>query len=360
MSLTVEQLLPDDVLLDVMQYLSVEDVFACRLVCKKFEALARLPTVWCHRRIDMHCPRAVLRLAPCLGAIVCKAHYESGFQGDPDPAFEATKCAVTSLNFELTAEEVHMLSSDEDFPSRLAYFARVVRNQVTLGRLKHVTVQIRQLCGGYWLWLTFSTPRGAADALLDALAQSSSLQSLRFLGWVPSATRPLLRVSSKSSLLLFECWLSKKSESFVKAMLTAHADTLEEVSLFDRGREMGSWGSNDVVASPEITELLARMPRLQRLKYDRLSPIDALAACKTLKDVTLSKTSSGYNAADPPLSKTLKFLSEANQLRSLTIHPCYDDNCEELMEAALVSSALSLERLFISGDQFCHATSVRI
>ncbi|XP_026275857.1 uncharacterized protein LOC113204773 [Frankliniella occidentalis] len=339
MSLAEEQLLPDLVLLEVMQYLSVDDVFACRLVCKRLEALARHPNVWRHRRIDWDrdCPCAVLRLAPCLRAIVCRRHGDGYSPYYSNAAFETTKCAVTSLDI-----EVESAWNGKKSHPQLAHFTQVVRNQIALGRLQHVTV----LSGRPGMYLRRQAdPLRGVDAFWDALAQSSCLQSLRFLGCVPSATQPLQSGSSKSSLLLFKCRLTRKSESFVKAVLAAHTDTLEEVSL--RG---SLYVDDSAVSSSDTTELLARMPRLRRLKYDRLSPIDALAACNTLKDVSLFPAPGcSPLSLEQPQSNILKFLSEANQLRALSILFGPGDNIEELIEATLVSSALSLEHLSLRG-----------
>lgn len=82
----------DDSLIAVMQYLDVEDLIACRLVCKRISGLAAHPDVWRHRTLSYANPLVcqVLGLAPCLDIL----YVELLTSECRESAYTSTRCAV--------------------------------------------------------------------------------------------------------------------------------------------------------------------------------------------------------------------------------------------------------------------------
>ncbi|XP_052127022.1 uncharacterized protein LOC113210611 [Frankliniella occidentalis] len=121
----MDQLL-DDVLVLVMTRLSVEDVFTCRLVCKRLAALALHPDVWRNRVFKnlrmgrgkcLLCP--VLRLAPSLRTLALRM---CSYDTTPHRSREIT-CGVRKLR----------LSVDPAGVELAVYF---IRRFAALGRLR--------------------------------------------------------------------------------------------------------------------------------------------------------------------------------------------------------------------------------
>ncbi|XP_026291330.1 uncharacterized protein LOC113215883 [Frankliniella occidentalis] len=347
MSPALEQLLPDDVLLEVMQYLSVDDVFACRLVCKRLEGLARHPNVWRHRRIvEKHCLCPVLRLAPCLEALEwCKQRScESSFS-----ALETTKCAVTSLTLALPTYSGY--SNYDHRPIRtyagLEIFTQAVRNQAAIGHLKHVAVQSRPLLDVVMEGSIGYVLLQGGDAFCNLLAQCPCLLSVRFLLCVPALTRPLESGPPAPSLVVFECPLAFNSDSFLMTMLAGHAATLEVVNI-----SPGLIIDGDLLEHPNVSklsEILASMPRLRSLKCSSLPRLETLAASKTLRDVGFYE--SGVYGLQ---GEIVKFLRGGKELRALSVTGHYRFDYVGMLDAVLASSGRSLEHLSLGDLQDVH------
>ncbi|XP_026285038.1 uncharacterized protein LOC113211019 [Frankliniella occidentalis] len=280
--------LVDDVLLVVMQYLDVEDLFACRLVCKRLGALALHPDAWRHRRLTerpkpKRCYCAVLRLAPCLDAITY-------YSDKHTRAFVKTKCAV---------EDVHL---DLGICGSAAEAGLVVRNQEALGRLKSVC-----LCSCV----------GAVDGdvLLSTIAASSALTSCRLTNpCLPATKRAVVRGPPRPSLQYFDCQLSRATQPFVNLLLAGHAATLQEVHMHHAGG-----------ASAKSAGLLAGMPKLHNLVCDLLPGLQAVGACRSLRNVTLLVRP--YSPA--AVRDAVKFLRRAAQLTTVVLGFAEDDPAEE-------------------------------
>lgn len=313
--------LPDDVLVVVMQYLEVKDVLACRLVCKRLTDVALHRDLWRHRTVSDNEPwaNAVLNLAPCLQ----KLQVTGVDNVDSTLALTTTRCAVASLVLETN----HF----NDLESAL-----VVRNQETLGRLKHVVVGDSHV----------NYVRGGADVFLRTLATCSGLESLEFKGRLPRISRPFTSALPIPSLTRFsspddnEGFISK-AMPFVSTILTGHAKTLEDIDLYNL--QCPPW-DNKATAT-----LLSALPKLHTLSCRADIPgLEIVAECKTLRELTLHI----YSDQDFAGSIT-KFLRQANQLRK--IHLDYIDvefnlNFVTMLIEALTSSRRShLERLSLDG-----------
>ncbi|XP_026276225.1 uncharacterized protein LOC113205020 [Frankliniella occidentalis] len=300
--LTLEQL-PDDVLLVAMHFVSVEDVLSCRLVCKRLCGLALHRDIWRHRSVadGKSCTGAVLRLAPCLNKLTVKSRV-------PTLAVTTTRCAVANLEL-LPDYELHR----DQVPECVLALALSVRNQEALGRLRR-------------LKLVIYLP--SADALLRMVASCSHLESLTVIG-NRGIRHPVLNGPPVPSLREFQCSLVPSCESFVHTILAGHAATLEDVALS---------GAHETTTSI----LLAALPRLHRLRLDdEVRGLEAVAACKTLRDVHITL----YEDLDNLGKNAAEFLRRAYRLRR--VHLEYSagsdtgaDHCTVLVEA-LVSSGPS-------------------
>ncbi|XP_026286687.1 uncharacterized protein LOC113212276 isoform X2 [Frankliniella occidentalis] len=250
-------LLPDDVVLQVFRHVDVDDLFRCRLVCKRLGALALHPFVWRHQSFkafnsDLRKKLCrVLRLAPCLDDL----SFEMSSEGHHFPLYATTRCAVGRLNFRVPkAGGVHA--------------ALIVRNQEALGRLKDVHVGINNL------------PISDATMLLGTLASTSVLEKL-CVSWDGMSgglfTASLHTSVARPSLKYFRCQLSSESQPFIDLVLAGHAATLEEVLL--------SFQSDYYFISTSTGSLPACMPNLRELTCSLLPGLESLAS--SLTKVTL-------------------------------------------------------------------------
>ncbi|XP_026282844.1 uncharacterized protein LOC113209510 [Frankliniella occidentalis] len=300
--MTLEQLL-DDVLVMVMQFLDVEDVLACRLVCKRFCGLALHPDVWRHRTLHDHhpCAGAVLHLAPCLNTLVITGEV-------PTLAVTTTRCAVAGLD---------LLSNcrGTEYPLALA-----VRNQESLGRLRRLELATYNL--------------RLADVLVRTVASCCHLESLDVISSLPGISHPVVHGPPKPSLIKFRCPLDKNSASFVHAILAGHAATLEEVDLL-------------TCSSPEGTTatLLAALPRLRSLECDdSVRGLQSVASCKMLREVCITL----YDDVDR-LERVVKFLRRASQLQRVCLENCTGEDTPEYCMALVEALGSRLERLALVG-----------
>ncbi|XP_026283803.1 uncharacterized protein LOC113210161 [Frankliniella occidentalis] len=304
--------LPDDVLVLVMQRLAVDDLLACRLVCKRLGGLALQPDAWRHRRLDddKPCVCAVLGLAPCLDKAVYSKKVHT-------TAFMTTRCAVRHLTLIIKKG------------TECARACLAVRNQEALGRLRNVELEV-------WRSPEDVAPLDDADALLRTLvALSPGLESLDLLNGLPTpyAMRPVLHGPCRPSLRYFRCALSQRYENFVNTVLAGHAATLQEVHL----------GHDHCEES--TLELLVGMSELRALTCRLCPGMRALASCEMLRDVSFSMFRKDTPETVVQVKGLADFFRQAGQLRTVSIEFRYGDfdfeNFDDLM-AALASSGESL------------------
>ncbi|XP_026273182.1 uncharacterized protein LOC113202944 [Frankliniella occidentalis] len=274
--LTLEQL-PEDVLLMVMGFVSVEDVLACRLVCKALCGLALHPDVWRHRSLKDDEPHAlaVLHLAPCLDELAV-----SGLV--PTLAVTTTRCAAASL----------YLLSEPGVAFSIAEYALAVRNQESLGRLRRLELRC-----------SIDKNTTPNDVLMRTVASCSGLEWIEIGGDIPdSICHPVVHGPPRPSLKYFHCPVtSANAATFVNTILAGHAATLETVNI-------ESSSHLDLTAT---ADLLAAMPRLRSLRCDAWSVgLEAVAACKTLIDVSISMSKDLDE-----LGRVARFVRRAKQLR---------------------------------------------
>ncbi|XP_052126697.1 uncharacterized protein LOC127750124 [Frankliniella occidentalis] len=255
--------LPDEVLLLVMQYLDVEDLFRCRLVCKRLAGLALDPDAWQHRNLSDEHPWAcaVLRLAPCLKSLVMLAPSTMACHM---LALSRTKCAAAKLLFSL--QSGYGVTQMEE----------VIRHQEALGRLKGLHVSITPIMDG-----------ATATKLLDVVTSIPALEELSLYILtlsIPLTARPALRSVSGPSLKNFVLeWeaghgtgLPQPIEDVSRFLLAEHAATLERIE----------FESNAGVIKPPAS-LLASMPNLRVLNCSPFPGMRALAASESLRDLCL-------------------------------------------------------------------------
>ncbi|KAK3916094.1 F-box only protein 11, partial [Frankliniella fusca] len=290
--------LPDDVLLILMRYLRLPDLFACRVVCKRFKHLALHPDVWRHRSLKSHlakdkpnpwvCP--VLRLAPCLAELTA----ELPSVGCHGQLLAMSRCAVSCLR--VTARW-----------SGIKDAAFMIRNQEALGRLRHLDLSF----GSY------DASFGKEGSLIMGVvaAATSRLEHLNV---------PIFRVDSyelaassvshclitNSSLRSLKCPLTPSSEPFSKTILTAHSSTLEVVRFSLIEFKATPW--TNAGAGP----LLASMPHLRKLLSPLLPGMESGPACESLTQVDL------FLQPDTPACAraAVGVLRRAKQLSKVVLH----------------------------------------
>ncbi|XP_052132879.1 uncharacterized protein LOC127752195 [Frankliniella occidentalis] len=318
--------MPDDVLLAVLQYVDVEDLFACRLVCKKLGALALHPDVWRHRQLvaakagleDAGQETPVLRLAPCLREVCVDFPLDNLL-------FATTRCAVANMTLEVWSD-----------PSLQA--ALVLRNQEALGRLKKaelVFCPMEPILNDI-PWQPMLSAPGQIPWLVFWTAATCGLKTLVINMFPPSvpADASLFRnsVVPCSTLTEFQCEVSKKSEPFVNFVLAGHAATLEEVGLAGAGLP----SSSTLTAT-----LLAAAPNLARLQCALLPGLEALAESASLREVCLVVTSASdlkflgprASGLKPAVPAAAAFLRRADQLHKVALRIFAADAGLALVEA---------------------------
>ncbi|XP_052131839.1 uncharacterized protein LOC127751799 [Frankliniella occidentalis] len=307
------QQLPDDVLVMVMQYLDVEDVLACRLVCKRLCGLALDRDIWRHRSFDDDdsCAGVVLRLAPCLDTLTLT-----------DDVPTTTRCSVAHL----------ILRPYDTFNA--AGYASAVRLQESYGRLRSLELY----CSDVGLKTT-------NDVLLRTVVSCSDLESLGVFGQLPRTSPPVLQGPPRSSLKNFQYEVYEYSPFFVHTILTAHAATLEKVDL----------SSGFSIEDTTTTALLAALPRLKSLRCNAsMADLEAVAACRTLRDISIY-----LGESNVVLQAAAKFFRRANQLRSVCLPYGEPDETAVLVEALASSGRSQLERLYLRCHEDVTGTLVR-
>ncbi|XP_052124040.1 uncharacterized protein LOC113211242 isoform X2 [Frankliniella occidentalis] len=285
------ELLPDDVLLEVMQYLKIEDLLACRLVCRRLGALAMFPEVWRHQRFELvwfdDTPRykqcSVLRLAPCLRAWRVRFPLEKFHT-----LYTTTRCAVNKLTLSL-----NNVSEKDALQASL-----VIRNQAALGRLRRLSL-------GPCMWESVNHVEGTS-VLLGTVASTPRLEELKIKGFrcfAPSILAGLHRSFPGASLKSFEHDpRTPEEELFCDFILTMHAATLESVNL----------GCFPLTSTSTAT-FLTGMPNLRRLQCGLMPGLEAVAGCEQLRDLDL------YVEYDGEACAGAEFLRRATQLVKVTL-----------------------------------------
>ncbi|XP_052124039.1 uncharacterized protein LOC113211242 isoform X1 [Frankliniella occidentalis] len=296
------ELLPDNVLLEVMQCLDLADLLACRLVCRRLGALAMLPEAWRHQSLDLVCiddgyglngPRhnecAVLQLAPCLREWELIIPLEKFHT-----LYTTTRCAVHTLTFcveEMSGKDALQVSL-------------LIRNQAALGRLRRLSI-------GSHVWRSTMDAEDAAVLLGTVAATTSCLEELQLLGfdcYPPSTLAGLHRSFPGASLKSFEHDLEEcpEAEPFCEFILSTHATTLESVKL-------GCY----YFTSTSTAALLAGIPNLRSLQCGMMPGLEAVAGCEQLRDLELCVAYDGEALA------AAEFLRRATQLVKVTLD--YDE-----------------------------------
>lgn len=292
--------LKDGVLLEVLRHLDVPDLLRCRLVCKRLGELALHRDVWQHMSLDAFKDRealcATMHLAPCLKKLAlhhpwhkCKCQ-----------SYIMSSCAVAELSISVFF--------DDDALAVNGVIA-MIHNQVLLGRLRCLVVYLRHEVHNI-------------DRVLATLASvSGSLEKLHVI--LPSWSQSFISMTQSDtnfvqptnvyspSLRVFSCLLNVFHEglvgyeSFVDFILTTHAGTLEEVN-FEIRR---TWTSTSTAF------VLASMPNLRCLKCPLLPELQAVAASKSLRSVSLA-----VKFQTPPLVAAAEaFFGSAEQLRDASL-----------------------------------------
>ncbi|XP_026272974.1 uncharacterized protein LOC113202787 [Frankliniella occidentalis] len=301
--------LPDDALLEVMQYLDIADLLACRLVCRRLGSLALLPELWRHHSIDIddvypddgEIPRysicAVLRLAPCLRSwhVCLPEKYHT--------MFATTRCAVNKLT-------LWMRQVDGKGALQASL---LIRNQEALGRLRRLSLGLGNAVVYYCV-------KDTADAyeLLGTVASTSRLEELSITGFqrYPQSTLAGLdRSFLGASLKSFEHDPRRPdAEPFCQFILSTHASTLESIDLDEHAQ-----------TSTSTATLLAGMPNLRSLRCGMMPGLEAVAGCELLRDLDLCVAYDGEARA------AAEFLRRATQLVKLTLR--YDESKATMVPA---------------------------
>ncbi|XP_052131356.1 uncharacterized protein LOC127751610 [Frankliniella occidentalis] len=311
--------LPDEVVLLVLRYVGMDDLFTCRLVCKRLGDLALHPGVWRHRssyNVSGHQNQKmcrILRVAPRLAELSFDLW---STQDDHLAVYTTTRCAVRQL--------ILQVGGAGSVPAAL-----IVRNQEALGQLKVVEVTF-----------LYTTTWADAVVLLGTLASTSVLNKLlvRYRGHSSGALH-LHTPVARPSLKYFKCLLSSKSQPFVDLVLAGHAATLEEVHL----------GDDDDHITTSTGLLPASMPKLRALTCSLLPGMETLGP--SLTKVTLHVTPD----MRPGLLGATEMLRRASKLRMLTLkyHPAARSSAYvgvDLVEALGCSGPSVVEVLKIDND----------
>ncbi|XP_026283802.1 uncharacterized protein LOC113210160 [Frankliniella occidentalis] len=311
--LTLQQL-PDDVLVLMMQHLAVDDLFACRLVCRRLRDLALHPEIWSHRRLDEDkpCVCAVLGLAPCLDRAVYSKKVHTR-------AFTMTRCAVRHLTLRVRQG------------TECARACIALLRQEVLGRLKSVQLHVSYSLED----VAPVAPLEDADALLGTLVACRGLESLDLTDSLPEqyVMRPVLHGPSRSSLKYFRCYLSEETATFVNTVLAGHAATLQEV---DFGCQ---YFEEEGTFQPFVG-----LSVLRRLTCTVFTGMQALASCKMLTAVSLSLFED--YTPESVVQGAVEFLRLlAGQLRTVSLEFQYADGDNEHFDRLLRALACSGESL---------------
>lgn len=263
--------LPDDVLVSVMQYLNVEDLLNCRLVCKRLASLSLHWDSWRLRRIgdENSCLCAELHLAPCAERLVFSNRVHT-------KAYCATKCAAKELHLRIlvpgaqgaTCRRLGGLTAGPRYGYCQFEYALVLRQQLANGRLRSLILEADACSGG--------------DIILQTLMSCNGLESLSVVGFA-SSKRIQRALPSQASLRFFRCQLDKNMDYFCSHILSSHCDTLERVDL--EACEIHYIPCEDILKAITILPKLSKLSTLITTVFPGL--LECLPACESLKDLLL-------------------------------------------------------------------------
>ncbi|XP_026290587.1 uncharacterized protein LOC113215189 isoform X2 [Frankliniella occidentalis] len=330
---TLDQL-PDDVLLLVMQHLAVQDLLACRLVCRRLGELALQPEVWRRRSLipspykndRLTCP--VSRLAPCLRHLTVLPPSRKGVCGH----LHTTTCAVEGLEVRGSWDRTQRFVTFQDG----AFAARLIQHQASLGRLRRVRVVLEIVDKPYMsednvciLFRTLISTPGLEE--LDLFVSTGST------GPLPLVLGTCSQVVS-SSIRRFHAAV-ETDESFSQLVLRTHAATLEEVHF------VGSKEGDLLSLSTATLQLLVGLPCLREVALDDQRGMEVLAQCATLRTLTITMMGSGYPDA-AAAAAAAELLRRACQVREVNIRGyLYHFDC---FRALASSERSNLEKLHIA------------
>lgn len=274
--------LPDDVLVAVMQYLGVQDLFACRLTCKRLAGLVLHRDVWRVKDISDSegCVCPVLHLAPCLRKLsVCFPKTRCR------DAYTSTRCGVAELLISFRKKSGAM------------HAAAVICRQEALGRLKVISVSLHQETAN-------------ESVLLGTLASTSGLVALIVSSIsLPTTAQAMMGITvSSPSLQGFAFDLQRNSEHFVNFILAGHASTLESVALTC---------SAGVAGLTSTAPLLASLPNLRVLQSWHLIGMGAVAACEKLNELRIFVSSRRED--EPAVEGAADLLRRAKHLKKVQL-----------------------------------------
>lgn len=296
--------LADEMLLIIMQHLTVSDLFTLRRVCKRLGRLALHPSLW--DRVHLFdddrwlCP--ALRVAPSLKRLDVNVFSDDSLLPCGCTTAKTTRCAVAALKLGLGM-------SDELGEDSCALAAAVIRNQEALGRLKRLEV-----------WLPMwdqeeeedgEDSRRDGSGLMGTLATTSGLEALVLTGDLLPFRRPAVGSVPTPSLRYFSCSFDcsfdeDNTEDFYHFILTAHAATLEGAAL-----------DKVTSTSARMAPVLGRMQHLRHLECSLYPSMEVVADCATLIEVALNVDS---DCGRPALRSAAEFLRRAkNQLRAVSL-----------------------------------------
>lgn len=297
--------LPDDALLRVLRFVDVPSLLTCRLVCKRLGDLALHADAWRHREfgngrvayVDRYCCMCpVLRLAPCLRLLQDPICVDRPANTCRSAAFAWTSCAVAELRLQV--------KDDTDAGTA----AVAILRQEALGRLRLVDLHFAHAA-------QLQISDSMANVLLATVASTRGLDTIKLP--LITANDASLEIATSLSLggamptpsvKLFEC--GYLNETFLKFILTAHSATLETVRL-----NLGVSSMSCTYIAP----LLAGLPNLKELSCWNLPGLEAVAACESLRDLTLTLSTVRRHRRGAAAARTAAFLSRAVQLRELTL-----------------------------------------
>ncbi|XP_052125896.1 uncharacterized protein LOC127749908 [Frankliniella occidentalis] len=294
---------PDELLLLVMRFVPAKDLLACRLVCKKFTRLVADPVVWRHRSVDLSrggaLPCAVLRLAPCLNVMSMTVPL-----GMRCPHAFYTECAAAKL-------VLRSLGSGDAIGQTVV---SVIRNQERLGRLRSLSVELpremRSADAAVKVLTTLATTSGLEELSISGSAGSMPTEDkLRHLRAGPTPTLRRFHLDWRASM-----WhhhptgdggdrLDRQVEDVCRFVLAQHATTLEEIS----------FNPSSPLSTTLQASLLANLPSLHELSCPVLPGLPVLAACRSLRKLTLMVTRKSVGP------ETAELLRRAEQLRDVTL-----------------------------------------
>ncbi|KAJ1525511.1 hypothetical protein ONE63_010319 [Megalurothrips usitatus] len=280
------ELLPDEVLLQVLGRLDTRQLLRVRRVCRQWHCLALDPDAWRHRDLECFDEDAYgvsLRRAPCARSLsVMERHWEMA---------AATGCAARRLSVTMRA------SGD----ATVARATDVIRRQVQLGRLEDLSVSV---CFGS------SGGRRAFMAMMRVVNSAGTLARVSIDHTLPlqEAAEPgdaACPAAAPPARLTHLTYTSAVQDSGAELLLRSHAATLEVARL------RNTVGNLDWARLPAF-------PSLRSLECPVMQGMECLLRCPRLERLKLTvDLPEGARRDQPGLAGVRQLLRDATQLKSL-------------------------------------------